>query len=85
MVRATQPSTNLAAVDIPAPGTAPVQGIFAFRAGDEVPQEWIDQQGDYLGSMKEQLGTDPVVSRPLTDAPRVVEEARAASPAADAS
>lgn len=74
----TAPPTNLAAVDIPAPGTAPIQGTFAFRAGDEIPPAWLEQHKDYLTQLEEQGGVKAVRRAPLSEAPALAAEARGA-------
>lgn len=77
----TPAATNIAAVDIPAPGTTPNQGTFAFRAGDEIPVAWLEQQADYLKTMEEELGggANTVVRRaPLSEAQNIAAETRGA-------
>jgi hypothetical protein len=70
------PQTTLAAVDIPAPGSAPIQGTFAFRAGDEIPPAWLEQHKEYLAELEE--GGAPKATRraPLSEAPNIAAEAR---------
>lgn len=38
----------IAQADVPAPGTTGVEGIYAFRAGHEIPPEWAEQHHDHL-------------------------------------
>jgi hypothetical protein len=76
MAKASTPTTNIAVVDIPPPGVAPIQGTFAYRAGDEVNPNWLEQHADYIKSMEDDLG-GPVIRRAaLADAPQIAQDAR---------
>jgi hypothetical protein len=76
-----QPATNIAAVDIPPPGVADTVGVYAFRAGDEIPQAWLDEHKDYITDLEEYAGSKNSVVRraPLSEAPDIAAEARGAN------
>lgn len=70
--------TNLALVDIAPPGVADNVGIFAFRAGDEIPPTWIEQHSDYLTQLADDAGAPVYRAGTLAEAPEIAENARGA-------
>jgi hypothetical protein len=66
--------TTLALVDIAPPGVSPAVGVFAFRAGDEIPPAWLEEQREYLDGLGEVNGSPVYRAGTLAEAQQVAEE-----------
>lgn len=66
--------TTLATVDIPPPGVDAAVGVFAYRAGDEIPPAWLEQHADYLEALGQANGAPAFRGGTLAEAQTIAEE-----------